>query len=394
MASRGALAPVDIQGLLAAKQQGLLPTGDMRGYQPTLRDMLAEAASKAGRSMGLGDIIAQRMRDEAAVGMDFMPGLGEAVGAEDTARAYNAGNYGEAAVNGISTGLGAVPVGGDMAGGLLKAMFGGLMAKTADMGALNKAVKMANEGADKKAIWDATGWFKGADDQWRFEIDDSGAFTKGYGPMSEIMNKQGSRVRDVMRHPELLDAYPRIMNDVTVDPFIGAPGQKGTFDPNHNVLGLNDELRGSAMGSTILHELQHGIQTKEGFARGAHPEEYASGAMFHEKARSLQGDLSKELTGGLTYKPDEIIRDLKYADPDRVQAIVKAHGFDTTDEALAFLKKQDEMRTPYSQYKRTAGEVEARNVQTRMNMTPAERRAKAPWETQDVPDELQIVRRR
>jgi hypothetical protein len=45
-------------------------------------------------------------------------------------------------------------------------------------------------------------------------------------------------------------------------------------------------------------------------------------------------------------------------------------------------------------YRRNAGEVEARNVATRLNMTAAERRAKAPWLTQDVPDEQQIVRGR
>jgi hypothetical protein len=43
-------------------------------------------------------------------------------------------------------------------------------------------------------------------------------------------------------------------------------------------------------------------------------------------------------------------------------------------------------------YARLAGEVEARNVQSRMNMSPQERRATAPWLTQDVPDEQQIVR--
>jgi hypothetical protein len=47
---------------------------------------------------------------------------------------------------------------------------------------------------------------------------------------------------------------------------------------------------------------------------------------------------------------------------------------------------------PFDVYRRSAGEVEARNVQSRMNMTPAERRATPPWLTQDVPDEMQIVR--
>ena len=47
---------------------------------------------------------------------------------------------------------------------------------------------------------------------------------------------------------------------------------------------------------------------------------------------------------------------------------------------------------PYDAYKRHAGEVEARNVQTRMNMSPVERRVNPPWKTQDTPDEQQIVR--
>jgi hypothetical protein len=43
-------------------------------------------------------------------------------------------------------------------------------------------------------------------------------------------------------------------------------------------------------------------------------------------------------------------------------------------------------------YKRLAGETEARNVQTRMNMSAEQRRASPPWTTQDVLDEDQIVR--
>ena len=43
-------------------------------------------------------------------------------------------------------------------------------------------------------------------------------------------------------------------------------------------------------------------------------------------------------------------------------------------------------------YHRNAGEVEARNVQTRRDFTPDERRASPPWETEDVPRDRQIVR--
>lgn len=46
------------------------------------------------------------------------------------------------------------------------------------------------------------------------------------------------------------------------------------------------------------------------------------------------------------------------------------------------------------EYTRTAGEVEAANVQRRLFMTPEERRATPPWETEGVPRTQQIIRYR
>lgn len=59
---------------------------------------------------------------------------------------------------------------------------------------------------------------------------------------------------------------------------------------------------------------------------------------------------------------------------------------------LRALEETINQRRASDLYHRSAGEVEARNVQKRMDMSAAERRAKAPWLTQDVPDEQQIVR--
>jgi hypothetical protein len=47
---------------------------------------------------------------------------------------------------------------------------------------------------------------------------------------------------------------------------------------------------------------------------------------------------------------------------------------------------------PFEAYRRLAGEVEARNVQSRMDMDAATRRATPPWSTEDVPRDQQIVR--
>jgi len=43
-------------------------------------------------------------------------------------------------------------------------------------------------------------------------------------------------------------------------------------------------------------------------------------------------------------------------------------------------------------YKRLAGEVEARAVQKRMDLTPQQRAERAPWLDYDVPIDQQIVR--
>ncbi len=65
----------------------------------------------------------------------------------------------------------------------------------------------------------------------------------------------------------------------------------------------------------------------------------------------------------------------------RAEKELEAH-----DEAVAIGEVD-----PYDLYKRLSGEVEARNVQKRLNLTPEERRASPPWQTRDV-DENDIIR--
>jgi hypothetical protein len=49
-------------------------------------------------------------------------------------------------------------------------------------------------------------------------------------------------------------------------------------------------------------------------------------------------------------------------------------------------------RAQDSLYRRLAGEAEARAVQARMNMSPAQRRATFPFDSYDVPQNALIVR--
>jgi len=65
---------------------------------------------------------------------------------------------------------------------------------------------MMKEKVHKEKIWIDTGWEKGADNKWRFEIDDSRAKVK-INPIFEI-----SSLGDVLDHPLLFRNYPQLKN--------------------------------------------------------------------------------------------------------------------------------------------------------------------------------------
>ena len=55
-----------------------------------------------------------------------------------------------------------------------KASVAGINARTADSAALRRAEALEKSGTDNETIRQETGWYRGRDGKWRFEIDDSG----------------------------------------------------------------------------------------------------------------------------------------------------------------------------------------------------------------------------
>ena len=78
-------------------------------------------------------------------------------------------------------------------------VFAGPSSKTADLAALERAQAMAAQGAEHSDIIKQTGWFRGADDKWRYEIPDIG---------SKVISDTGSvgSLESYMHHPELFEA--------------------------------------------------------------------------------------------------------------------------------------------------------------------------------------------
>jgi hypothetical protein len=90
----------------------------LSAYEPSLRERIGWTLSDylAPDNRTMWHYLNSRVQGAA----DFMPGLGELLGVDDTARAAKAGNYGEAAVNAGLMAVGAVPVVGDAAGQAVK----------------------------------------------------------------------------------------------------------------------------------------------------------------------------------------------------------------------------------------------------------------------------------
>lgn len=327
-------------------------------------------------------------------------------------------------------------------------MFAGPMAKTADHQALARAQEMAGQGATRDTIWRDTGWFQGVDGKWRFEIDDSGArfnrdamTPRSYGVGGREIVADTGRLGDTLEHPALYEAYPQLADVTTVQGRGDFNGQfSGSFnsDPSPSIaLNLDNLGTDYARRSTTLHEVQHGVQDIEGFARGGNanyvgrapnPEHAAytraqrSDPRLHEYERLsaspeyvAERDASNEAwrAGGYSERIDALedaSTRQNYMSEIKPQidavfaefAALQRERFPTmtrVDELAATLRQDgiplrepDPLLTRERTYYRLGGEVEARNVQTRQGYTPDQRSGEAPWLSQDVPDDQQIVR--
>jgi len=247
--------------------------------------------------------------------------------------------------------------------GALAGMFAGVGAKTADVVKLGLAKQMKASGIADDVIHAKTGWFSGMPDgKWRFEIPDNASMYRG--------TQAGNRAGDAVHHPELFSAHPPL-KDIQVREF---QGDGGSLNPL-GVGQMNIGVGSTNAHSTALHELQHAIQQREGFARGGSLE--ISGELRDEllpTIQSLQSRITDIRSGKAAGTFDELLQLESQLKPLNQQY-----------DALT-------RQTPFEQYKRLAGEAEARLTQARMNMTPEQRLANYPVSQFDIPVEQQIVR--
>ena len=143
-------------------------------------------------------------------------------------------------------------------------MFGGRLAQTADHNALAKAEQLAASGAPREDVWKQTGWFQGKDGKWRFEIDDSKSAVRKFDDEFADLGGRAMPADLAWKHDELFKAYPAA-SDVPYSIL-----QRG--DPTHAQYQAGagiTQFGGKSSRENFLHEMQHDIQRREGFASGA-----------------------------------------------------------------------------------------------------------------------------
>lgn len=314
------------------------------------------------------------------------------------------GDYGPATDDAMSVAFSGLPVGAATAPAGVAGMFAGKMAKTANLDKLAQAERMAASGASRDSIWGETGWFKAPDGNWKWEINDSGV------PMKMRLDEKAlfsyPEVPSVMPHQDLFKAYP----DLSIHRMTPDFENGGHYDSAQKTVGARPIADGDftpaasqKMKSTILHELQHGVQDAEGFGRGGSPGDFSPAATndAHETFTRLNSALRSDTAKKLRAAEGDFkqIMSIRKADPTGYAATNEAltalggGGFSSADSALADLaSKINRAPTPHEQYSALAGEAEARAVQARMNLTPEQRAARPPWQDYDVPEDKQIVR--
>lgn len=217
------------------------------------------------------------------------------------------------------------------------AMFVGPISLTWDSLAAGKAKTMEKMGTDARTIWKETGTWKGPDGKWRQEIDDSGSMFRGFG------NVDSKSVGEVVHHPKAMAAYPE-MAEMRAQ---SVPGTGGSFvgemgyAPSSPTVNLG---RDNESGTSVsLHELQHAVQGREGFARGGSVSGMAMDAAqdkyrANEIAQKLTRFQNEASDAAQLAKPDTIAKAEAWA---KTQGDWYTEGTQTADRVKDYLLDQD-----------------------------------------------------
>lgn len=236
---------------------------------------------------------------------------------------------------------------------------------------------------------------------------------EGHGP-GRAEEQQTLRLSDFVRHDELYQNYPQLRQAGLQFADL-SDGTRGTYNTETNTITLNNSLR-DAPEDTLVHEIQHAIQNAEGFAGGSNPEywrtpreaaikpEYRERiAEARDRLREVE-DRFRQMWPGDTINLDNARKyyaldslywrsgseteQKRYQDRmNTIEEAAREGGWEDllndyynarAERDAALSTGLDARYTPYDAYQNTAGEIEARDVTARRQLTPEQRRQTMP----------------
>ena len=297
---------------------------------------------------------------------------------------------------------------------------------------LELAKRLLKFGGKMDAIRFQTGWELGADGKWRTELPDL-----KIKPDTGNVDMDNATLKDIVDAPELFQAYPELAETpVIISKFADENGNLlnvyAAYDQAEDCFAIHPDIfffsDSSVINTIMIHEVQHKIQRIEGFARGGNPqmfqgksealkaevEAFRKKADASEKYRRME-ELDREFgkifaTGtdeevdawnekfGEEYdalENDPEVKSIKEEESDilvrygnnlRVLEVLKDPGNEKALEAIAL----DDDLYKKTQYRRLAGEVEARNAERRSEIPMEQRLRKLLSATEDVAEKDKI----
>jgi len=256
---------------------------------------------------------------------------------------------------------------------------------------------------DAKTIWLATGWERGNDGRWRYEVPPM-TIKKGVKLTLTGKTKYTAKLGDIVDAPEMFKAYPKL-KDLTVVFDVLPKGTNGgispkTLDIEINWMRYNND--GSQAGWTVknreltdkaivslTHEVQHAIQFMEGLSIGGNAT-LARDFYYNHKVRVATEEFKKKYEELNKKQAAATSAEERKAIAHEKIILARAHR-DELKKIESDAKKLNSSQK-FEVYKKLTGEVEARNAQTRLGLTEEERKNTPPSETEDVARDEQYVR--
>ena len=289
----------------------------------------------------------------------------------------------------------------------------------ASMEQVEQAVKLEKQNKTPEEIYLETGAYRGAEGLWRTEIDDSKATIK----ISSTMVGGKYKLKDILEFPKLYKAYPEFKEMTVIFDDNMLPSDLGKYNPETNTLTINsslydykqaellsakkkladldntvktyevlfpeeqiekhlEDLKDKAkkykrkdyqkeLKSTLLHELQHVIQKKEGLSSGASPSYWREKQLVTEQYREAYREQENELYEKMNM--DKFFNDMwgkvqnmtweefKQAKEDFIDNSEYGQQYRDLQELMEKTKKRYEIltgRSAYELFRVTAGDEE------------------------------------